>query len=456
MFKRILSRYIGFPLQDIFRNTKISQTATFLSESEGWARQKIDSYQLEKLRRLIMHAYEHVPYYRRLFDSLSLKPEMICSLQDFQRIPILTKENARRAGDELFATNITRNIKKGKTGGTTGVPLYLRRDANTRSFTWGAYYRWYGSLGIKRGDPIVELWGAPEVFKSRFYSRLRKIFLQYFQNTMVINSFDLNSKSLPSYVKKIDRFKPRVMRGYLSAILYLAEYLDKNNITMSTPEIVTTTSETLYPHHRSYLEKVFGTRVYNQYGCGECGSIAFESGDTNDLFITREHVVIETINDENDPVTDSPGRVLLTDLDNYAMVFLRYENGDIATMSYRKNKDGVDHPVLKEILGREKDTIILRNGSQVHGVFFTDIFYELNNVDLNTILRFQVYQDTPGSIIFRIESNSVVPGKSVSELEKSLRNFFDEVKIEIYGSLPRNESGKFKYIISEIKNENIG
>jgi phenylacetate-CoA ligase len=134
------------------------------------------------------------------------------------------------------------------------------------------------------------------------------------------------------------------------------------------------------------------------------------------------------------------------------MVFLRYENGDVATIGSRVNSDGVIQPVLKEILGREKDTIILKNGSPVHGVFFTDIFYELNNKSLNLISRFQVYQNNPGQIIFKIESKVAIPEDSLLLLKSSLEKFFNSVEIKIFDRLPVADSGKFKYIVSDIRN----
>ena len=105
-------------------------------------------------------------------------------------------------------------------------------------------------------------------------------------------------------------------------------------------------------------------------------------------------------------------------------------------------------PALKEVLGRTADTITLKDGSRVHGVFFTDILNELFDVNPGTIHRFQVYQAEPGKIEFRIEKTSP-PGKEyVEALDQALRKFFDEVKIVTMSSLPSDKTGKFRYILS--------
>jgi phenylacetate-CoA ligase len=448
--RKFLAQVIGLSVQDFFRHTRIKSTLNDLRISQNWKRDMVEQNQLEKFKKLLHHAYNTVPYYQGLFLSIGLTPESIKTLDDIELIPILTKDTVRSVGKGLYSSTINkRKVRFGVTGGTTGPPLSYIKDANTRSFVWGAFYRWYKWMGLDFGDPVLVFWGSPEVLKPKRLSKVKDVFLREFENTLYINSFDLNDQTLPLYVEKVIRFKPKLIRGYLSAILQFAYYLDQNRIYGVKPIAISTTTETLLPPYREYLEKIFNAPVYDQYGCGECGSIAFECSEHRGLHINMEHVLVEILNDKNQSIFDKPGRVILTDLDNYAMPLIRYENGDVAIKSLEECTCGVNHHFLKCISGRIKDTIILKDGKRVHGVFFTDILHELNLPEDIKIKRFQVYQKIPGEIEFRIESLVGIDKKFLIEIERAIGQFFHHVDLQILSKLESDLSGKFRYIISE-------
>lgn len=447
--KKLLAKYIGIYGQDIVRSTKIGKTHKFLQKSQLWTKEELETYQFFKLKQLLEHSFSTVPYYYDLFKKNGIHPNDIKNVNDFQKIPLLTKEIARQENKNLISKKIdTSKIKNGKTGGTTGIPLTLYRDSQTRSFTWGAFYRWYEWMDISVGDPVLVLWGAPEVLSNSLLSKIKWNYSYYFQNTMMINAFAISNSNLEGLVKKIVKFEPKIIRGYLSAILHLANYIELNNIKGIKPKAISTTSETLFPIYRQYLEKIFDAPVYDQYGCGECNSIAFECGVHNGLHICTEHVFLEVLNANNFPIFNNSGRIVVTDLDNYAMPFIRYENGDEAILTETQCSCGLPYPLISNIEGRSKDTIILKSGSRVHGVFFTDIFYELK-IDELAISRFQVYQKTPGKIELRLESSKTLNSSLIELLKVNLDKYFDEVIISTHEKLENSKNGKFRYIISQ-------
>ncbi|MBN1788842.1 MAG: phenylacetate--CoA ligase family protein [Bacteroidales bacterium] len=440
--------------QDILTGTNIRKTYAFLKSTEKWQEDQLAGYQWKKLQQLISHAYSNVPYYHDLFVKNDIHPDDVKNLTDFKNIPILTKETARGESKRLIAKNIninSRSINKGKTGGTTGSPLPVYKDLSTRNFTWGAYYRWYGWMGISPREREVVLWGSPKVLGKNHKVIAINLLRRHFSNTMMVNAFNLNENSIPGIVEKIIKYKPSLIRGYLSAIYQVGHYLLDQQITIPELKAVSTTTETLLPHYRAFLEKAYRVPVYDQYGCGECGSIAFECNRHNGLHITEEHVHIEILDYQGKPVFDKAGRIILTDLDNYAMPFIRYENGDLGTFSHQKCSCGVNSGMLKCIDGRSIDTIILKNGNVVHGVFFTDILYEMKNSFSNHIKRFQVYQGKSGEIEFRIESRGVqLPDEFIKELQALLNRFFDLASIQVVDKLENDQNGKFRYIVSDI------
>jgi len=417
-----------------------------LQESQQWDSARMEEYRLSKLQRLVSHAYENVPFYRDSFDAVRLRPSDIRSLEDIKKIPVVQKESVRERNQDFVARHThDRRIKTGKTGGTTGAPILVYKDTADRTFTWASYYRWYGWMGLGMGDGSFTLWGARSVTGNSIAGKIKDFGVNYLQNATVINSFDINEALIPSLISRINRERPVLLKGYLSALLFLAGYMDKRNIQFTYPlTSVSSTTETLLPHNRDFLERTFKAPVFNQYGCGEASGIAYECSHHRGMHITQEHVIVEILDDDNLGV-NGPGNVVVTNLDNFIMPFIRYANGDTATLSESACTCGITLPLLASVEGRSADTVTLQNGARVHGVFFTDILYE-KGILSDRIRRFQVFQTIPGEIEFRIESPRQDDPVADAILTEALGRFFSKVEIVRTEKLENEPNGKFRYI----------
>ena len=78
-------------------------------KTDRYSKQQIDDYQMKKLCKLLDFAYRYVPYYTDLFDSLHLKPTDIVSVNDLQKLPILTKEIIWKEGTAAMASRRINN-----------------------------------------------------------------------------------------------------------------------------------------------------------------------------------------------------------------------------------------------------------------------------------------------------------------------------------------------------------
>ena len=452
MIRELIAKKISYPLQDFLNHTSILKTHQFLNQSQFWDRNRILDYQFDKFLRLLHHAYRFVPYYRELLKKEKLDLKDIKEPGDITKIPVLTKKIVRQQHDKLIAENVNPgDFVTVVTGGTTGPPLKVLRDRQDTSFTWGAFYRWYNWMGIQPGDRITKIWGTPTVinkpFKRYFWSAVKN----FYYNRQHINSFNLNQGTLPSVVRRVNKFKPVLIRGYLSALIQMAEYVRDQNIKdFHRAKAISSTTETLFPSFRDLLERTFDTPLYDQYGCGECNSIAFDRNDGNGLYIAMEHALIEILDNDDMDAGYSEGRLIMTNLDNFAMPFIRYENGDTACRGSREHASEVNLDLLKRISGRTADTILLKDGSRVHGVFFTDILNELFTTHPEFIHRFQVYQRVPGKIDFRIETTEPLGVHYEELLYQSLYQYFDEVRISPAPILSSGATGKFRYIVSDL------
>jgi phenylacetate-coenzyme A ligase PaaK-like adenylate-forming protein len=417
-------------------------------------------------------------------------------------------------GDALLSDKI--NIKKckiGRTGGTTGPPLRIYRDQETRSWALAAYYRFYNWMGIEPGMPEVELWGSteirtlnseirnsphpasrvphtssprpasraphtssphpasraphtssphpasraprtssphpgacPELVEGSRVPRtnpkdLKTFAINRLSNFRSYNAFSFNDAYLEEVVKKLQRFRPKLIRGYLSAILLLADYIKRNNIKGIHPIAVSSTSETLFPEYRRLIEEVFQAPLFNQYGCGECNSIAFECKEHNGMHITLEHCILEA---------DEKQNLIVTNLDNHSQPFIRYKNGDRGVIDQTPCACGNASPRLTELHGRANENIILKDGSSVNGIFFANLLDQTGFINNNKMLRFQIVQDVAGEIRFKAEVKREMEKGDLGKLKDALMPFFNKVNISQHQFLDPGPAGKFRYIISTL------
>jgi phenylacetate-CoA ligase len=446
-----ISKYIGLPIQDLVKKTKIKTTYEKLLLSQYWNENEIENYQVQKLKKLLNYANNNVPYYRYLFKEKKINLDDFHNLHDLNKIPILTKEILRQNNSNLLSERKDKYIKVGKTGGTTGTPVKTYKDRYDRSFAIAAYYRWFNWMGVSIYDSVLTLWGASSVLSKSKTTILKEKIIKFLLNNARINTFKFNEKTMASVLKEIINKKPHLLKGYLSSILQLADYITDNNLDLDFGfKAISTTTESLLPHHRKHIQKNLHAPVFDQYGCGEVGAIAFECDKHQGLHINKEHVIVEVLNDQDVPITEGTGRLVVTNLDNLIMPIIRYENGDIVTITTSKCTCGVNHELITSIDGRSTDTLILKNGNKVHGVFITDVFYELNLLS-DKISRFQVFQNKPGEIEIRFERKDNINGISIKLIEGNLLKFFNVVKVKILEHLLLEKNGKFKYIISDIK-----
>jgi phenylacetate-CoA ligase len=450
-----IDRLTGLYMQDLYSGTQIVRTLKFLRKSQFWDEEKLIDYQFNKFHKLVEYAYTHVPYYEELFKKISLKPSDIKSISDIEKIPVLTKELFRQNNDKLISKkhNLLR-IKKGKTGGTTGAPVYVYKDTFNRSFTWASYYRWYDWMDIKIGDPVATLWGSRTVLSPGYKRQIIDSVNGFLSNSIRINSFGLDRNGFNDAYKRLINFEPQLLKGYLSALLDLASYIDTNDLDIIKPKAISSTTETLLPNHRIFLQRVFDAPIFDQYGCGEVSAISYECEKHEGLHVTLEHVICEILDDNDKNIVNHRGRVVATDLDNYVMPIIRYETGDVSSITSSKCSCGRVHPIMQGIDGRTTDTLQLKTGARVHGVFITDILAELN-LFTDKIEKFQIVQSIDGQITFIYKPGKYPLNQSeLNKLQSNLEKYFNEVRLDNKKEFTYSKSGKFRYLISDLTDVN--
>ena len=159
LYTKLVSNLI-FPLQERLKHHDTVAVRRQMEETQWWPRQRLEALQLERLRQLVSHAEQFVPYYRDLFKEIGLTAASIQSLADLQRIPFLTKAIIR-GNLEGFKSEKAQHLARFNTGGSSGEPLIFfignERVSHDVAAKWRAT-RWWD---VDIGDREIVVWGSP-------------------------------------------------------------------------------------------------------------------------------------------------------------------------------------------------------------------------------------------------------------------------------------------------------
>ncbi len=419
-----------------------------LEKTQWWPRDKILELQNQRLRQLIRHAYNNVPYYRRIFEERALKPDDIASSRDLAKLPILTKELIRKNSDQLMARGFpAKEVVPGRTGGSTGEPLafYSTRE---EQHNWAIANRrrtqnWWG---YKIGDKRVEIMQRHP--NTSVIEKLR----QLFERRMVFEAIGISQK-LPFLVKKLEEFQPEFMVSYPSFIYLLARFMESQGKPKFRLKAITTVSEQLYEFQKELFKKVFGCEVYSYYGSFEMHQIAVECSEHSGYHIAAESVIIEVVNDEGVPVSvGEEGRIIITNLHNCAMPFIRYDIGDVGLLSSEICPCGRGLPLLARIVGRTTDFLITRNGNKIPSIAIPWEFLASEGVE-----QFQIVQESYGDMIVKIVLTETYQKEHVDQLSDRIMDQFGSmvgdgmnVTVEFVDQIPATRDGKRRVVVSNL------
>lgn len=345
--------------------------------------ERIATFQDKKIRQIVAHAYERVPYYRELFDRFGLKPAHVRARADLDRIPITTKSDIRGLDAEhrLSRDVDQQTLFERHTTGTTGEPVTILRTPR-EEFLLSALFlrRELKSLGVRRGDRIALVKAPARGFPPKRKIREKpgsKAFRGLLERRAgadrlcKINAF----RPVQEILQALQESKPDVLSGYpgiLSSVARLAESLGVNSIM---PRIILTGAETITPLMREDISRVFKAPVYDTYGSHEFGRIATQCTTTGQYHICSDNVAIEIIGEGGPVASGESGRVIATSLHSYAMPFIRFDLGDVAVRGLDRCACGSPFPTLLAIKGRMIDDFPMPDGSLLHPWILLDALW---------------------------------------------------------------------------------
>jgi phenylacetate-CoA ligase len=434
----IFTHQLGCPQFDSMYKASIkSQWTSYNSQEE---------IQEKQLKYLIDFVYNNVPYYHKLFNNLKLEPSDIGSVTDLEKLPILTKTIIRNNWEDFKPVNLNHmKYYTNSTGGTSGTPFKYRLLKKDRFFSGAMLYRGWGYAGYELGDKMAFLAGSSlDVGPKPFF--IKKVH-EISRNIRKMSSFDMSRNDMKQYADTINSFKPLFLRGYASSINFFANFLNENNIAVSSPQAIYTTAEKLLPHMRKNIENVFSCEVYDGYGLNDGGISAYECPEHNGLHIDTERSIMEIVDESGSQIEDGVGKILATSLHNFAMPFIRYDTGDMGHIIDDECGCGRDSKLLEEVIGRQQEMLITPEGKNIHGEFFTHIFWETHGIK-----EFQVVQEHLNKLTIKIIPEADFDEKNLNTIKWYINKKSTEwnVDFKIVNEIERTKAGKYKFIISEL------
>ncbi len=396
----------------------------------------------ERLVGTIRHAFGTSPHYRALGLPM---PDTGNVLDVLARVPPLTKDELRGAGTRLLSERPGDRLIEKTTGGSTGQPLTITKNADAFAHELAATWAAYRSYGVHPGQRNFRFWGTPT---SR-QRRIRAILADTATNRRTLSAFAFQDADLERYWQECLRHRPRFLYGYASMLAEFASFLLSRGLDGARLglAVVITTSEVLSDQQRQLLQRAFGCAVRNEYGCGEVGPIAYEC-EAGNLHVAADNIYAEVIGPDGDPIVgDGSGQLLVTDLHNRAMPLLRYAVGDSVERAGACTC-GRRSPALRRVWGREYDFVEMPDGRRYHGEYFLYLFEDLAARGVH-VEQFQVVQEARDRLLIRLRRRDTEPAELATQVEEEARRRLPGVAVVcvFVGEMERRTSGKHSLII---------
>jgi len=408
--------------------------------------------QLKKLKAIIKHAYNYVPYYHRSFSRAKIKPEDIRDFKDLTKIPLTSKQDVKENYQDILTRGLeTTKLFVGFTSGSTGVPLKFFYDYSSKQYLSASEKYPFFECGVKLSDNFVTVWGRGRqsiVFGKKYVRLLGTL------RETIVPLF-----SPEKLVKILRNLKPDVLNTFPSVVATLADY-DTYGIN---PRLIFTQGEVVTPECRDIAQHVFGSELFETYGSVEFGSMAFECNEHYGLHMITHTTYIEFIDEDGEHVCPGErGEIIVTGLCNRAMPLIRYRIGDVGVPSNEKCPCGRGWPLIKSVEGRLNDYLILPSGRKLSWLYFARAFRqalvdEKLKENILHILQYQIIQERKNRITLKIVKEKSLNLKLLEQVRSRLSEYFMkqgeniDIAIQITNQLPIGRTGKRKVFISKLK-----
>lgn len=370
LIKRIVPNYFKF-------NINFLHTRKNFKKYELYTKSEILDFQEYKIRKLLIHCYENVPYYTNLMVSLNLSPyESASSIETLKKLPILTKDNFRKNIEQFKAKNLTKFKPTWKqTSGSTGAPTKYMQDKQLDTIIRVIVNNHYQNIGYTNGYIATFRGSLIDDFENK------EIIYKISGKEIHFSTFKMDKKTINKYIEILNKFKPEIIRGYPSALLILLMHIKKYNLKVHQPKALHTSSEVISEELIKLSKDLLNCQVYDYYSQGEAAIIAYIDVVNKQYYKVLQYFSYVEYLDQGDGTSSIIG----TNLWNYSMPLLRYETEDLTL-----NNEYLDQNLLSNVIGRKADILEGKNGNKISPSSFHH--YWKSKVDKNLKNNVSFYQ----------------------------------------------------------------
>ncbi len=417
-----------------------------LDQTQWWPAERIRQQQARQLARLVAHARAHVPFYAgRLEDA----DHDILDARWWRALPPLTRTEVRRNADQLASRGPAHGgVRRIFTSGSTGVPLEVRQ-----SDAWFImllalklrFYRWYGY--DFRGT-MVEIRALREAsgVRERVHPAWEWPYGALYRTGPWIE-LDVFAP-VDEQIAALERHAPHYLLTMANNLRALARGFRRAGTRLPTLQWIRTFGERLDPDLRAECREIFGAGVIDLYGAVECGYAAIQCPRHEHYHVQSEFNVVEILDDAGRPCRPGEiGRIVVTPLQNFAMPLLRYETGDLAEPG-EPCACGRGLPVLRRIVGRENDALVLPSGERRFATFASRVLGPISAVE-----QFQIVQKTTDLVIVRLVLERALTDAEQQQIRSGVSRQVGPdfaVELEVVPGIPPTPGGKRREFVSEV------
>lgn len=420
-----------------------------LEQSQWWSEDRIRQHQFMQINSLLKHCVRHVPYYRDVLAKHPGKDEI--DEQQWLKIPILTRDKVQQAGTALHTKVLPKSHGKAnlkRTSGSTGKPIETLGTGIT-DFFWNVFtlrdHHWHRrrfneKLAVIRFT-LDERAKAPHGMASRNWGRATAGLFETGNSVMLGILTPISEQ-----VAWLQREQPAYLLTHPSVLTELVLHCQREGIQFPCLREVRTLSEALPDGLRELCREVWGVKLIDVYSTIELGYLAIQCPGHEHYHVQSEGVLLEVLDDNGRPCKPGEiGRVVVTDLHNYAFPLIRYEVGDYAEVG-EPCDCGRGLPVLKRIKGRYRNILTTASGERRYPQLGIQDLHEIAPVR-----QFQAVQHTLTDIEIRLVLSHPLQAEEREKLTDKFRSMmgssfqFDIREVE---SIERSASGKFEEFIS--------
>ncbi len=346
----------------------------------------------------------------------------------------------------MVAKNVPRTrLFPRKTSGSSGVSLFFYVDSVSMQWKRACAIRHNRWAGRDIGKPVAAIWGNPPT-KEGLRAQLKNLLLSRIR---YLDTLKMNEHDMEAFARDLIARPAAVLFGHAHSLYLFARFVRARGLKGIVPQGIISTAMVLLEKERHVIESVFRAKVFDRYGCEEVGLIASECERHSGLHVNMDTLVVEVLKNGRPAKPGEVGEVVVSDLTNYGMPFIRYRVGDMAVPSDMRCGCGRGLPLLKKVEGRTADYVVTPDGALISGISLTENFATL----LPEIDQIQIVQEKVDFLRLRIVKAEGFGRHSLQRIGALVTKRFGNTmrfECDFVDQIHQEKSGKYRFVISKV------